>query len=303
MILCVGEILADMIGMKKDGNVIYERKAGGAPFNVACAAKTFGAKTSFVGAVGADLIGEWLIEFVKNRNLDGGRVYLDETRNTTLAFVELDEQGERSFCFYRKNTADYHIPNLSNETVESADIVHIGSLMLSEESGAAFAKNLALKSRELGKLVSFDINFRTDIFRDKNAALKAYGELIELADIVKFSEDEVDIFGESYVKEKLADKLVCITLGKNGSKWLYKGKSGVAPTICVKPVDTTGAGDAFYGGLLAKLDGVSSQNWTDEFLNEAFRFANVCGALNTLAYGAIDGLPSLETVENTLKNA
>ena len=301
MILCVGEILADMIGMKKDGNVSYERKAGGAPFNVACAAKNFGAKTAFVGAVGDDLIGDFLIQFVENRNLDGGKVYRDEKRNTTLAFVELDEQGERSFCFYRKNTADYHIPELSDETVQSADIVHIGSLMLSEESGEKFAKSLALKARKLGKTVSFDINFRTDIFRDKQAALKVYGEMIKLADIVKFSEDEVEIFGEAFIEENLSDKLVCITLGKAGSEWRYRGKRGVAPSVSVKPVDTTGAGDAFYGGLLAKLDGVAKSDWTEAFLYEAFRFANVCGALNTLAYGAIDGLPSLATVQEKLQ--
>ena len=57
MIVCVGEILADMIGEEKDGSVFYEQKAGGAPFNVACAAKKFGAEVFFVGSVGDDLIG------------------------------------------------------------------------------------------------------------------------------------------------------------------------------------------------------------------------------------------------------
>nr|MDE5943506.1 carbohydrate kinase [Clostridia bacterium] len=108
MILCIGEILADMIGTVKDGTIWYERKAGGAPFNVACAAKIFGAEVKFAGSVGNDLIGDFLINFANGQNLDGVLINRDAERNTTLAFVELDEKGERSFCFYRKNTADYN---------------------------------------------------------------------------------------------------------------------------------------------------------------------------------------------------
>ena len=103
MILCVGEILVDMIGTNRDGSFFYERKAGGAPFNVACGVKQFGAQSAFVGCVGDDIIGNFLEKFARARDLDVLLLKRDETRNTTLAFVELDEQGERSFCFFRKS--------------------------------------------------------------------------------------------------------------------------------------------------------------------------------------------------------
>lgn len=299
MILSVGEILVDMIGCERDGTFCYERKAGGAPFNVACAVKKLGGSSAFAGCVGDDLIGEYLKEFAISRNLDGLDITTDKEHNTTLAFVQIDGHGERSFCFYRKAAADYRLPHIDDALIEKANIVHVGSLMLSEEIGRACADELIRKARRLGKTVSFDVNYRTDIFRDVQSAIALYKRYIELADIVKLSEDEYEIFGAEYVDGLKG--LVCITLGSRGSKWKFGGREGGASTISVKPVDTTGAGDAFYAGLLKKLDGVDKSDYTDEFLNGAFKYANVCGALNTLGHGAIDSLPDGKTVDKYLK--
>lgn len=299
MILCVGEILVDMIGAEKDNTFYYERKAGGAPFNVACAAAKFGADSAFVGCVGDDTVGNFLEKFVKAQGLAYAYVKKDVTVNTTLAFVELDKSGERSFCFYRKNTADYRLPEIPDEIFSKSDIVHIGSLMLSEPQGEEYAVRLAEKAKSAGKLISFDVNFRDDIFRDTQAAVAVYKKLIQAADIVKFSEEEMDIFTKTYV-ESLTGKLVCISLGGKGSQWRYQGKIGNVESISVKPIDTTGAGDAFYAGILSQIDGVSRENWSEELFNRAFRFGNICGALNTLGRGAIDALPDLATVKSYL---
>lgn len=301
MILCVGEILADMIGAENNGSFFYERKAGGAPFNVACAAKKVGAKTSFVGCVGDDLIGEFLIGFAQSQGLDKLCIEKDNGRNTTLAFVNLDSTGERSFCFYRKNTADYHLPEVPQDIFDGADIVYVGSLMLSEDCGRQYALKLAQRARQAGKLVAFDVNFRTDIFRDRQTAINVYKEILAVSDIVKFSEDEVEIFTEEYVEKELDGKLICISLGGKGSRWIYCGQSAIVPSIKVSPVDTTGAGDAFFGGVLRGLDGVGKINWIPEFLDKTFKYANVCGALNTLGRGAIDGLPDDATVQEKLR--
>lgn len=300
MILCAGEILADMIGAERDGVFVYERKAGGAPFNVACAVKKFGVKSAFAGSVGDDIIGGFLKDFVKSVKLDGLCLESDAQRNTTLAFVQLDRHGERSFCFYRKNTADYRMPEIPDGLFDSADIVHIGSLMLSEDEGAAYAARLAKRASAAGKTVSFDVNFRTDIFKDKESAVSRYKTMLEAADIVKFSEDEVEIFGQDYIDGRLKEKLVCITFGGNGSEWRYLGRRNAVPSVKVKPVDTTGAGDAFYAGVLSRLDGLQKSEWTDGVLNHALKFGNVCGALNTLGKGAIDSLPDLGMIQKTL---
>lgn len=302
MIVCVGEILADMIGEENNGSVVYEQKAGGAPFNVACAAKKFGAKVAFVGSVGEDIIGKSLKSFADKRGFDGCYIAENKKKNTTLAFVSIDSTGERSFCFFRKNTADAFIAQPPEKVLKNADIVHIGSLMLSEKRGVAFIERLAERARRYAAKISFDVNFRSDIFKDEREAVEIYKKILPLADIIKFSEDETEVFGKDYIETALEDKLVFITLGSKGSRWQYKNRSGSAPTIAVDCVDTTGAGDAFYAGVLAKLDGRDIAAVTDEELNGILRFANVCGALNTRGKGAIDHLPSIEEIEKAENN-
>ena len=302
MIVCVGEILADMIGEENNGSVVYEQKAGGAPFNVACAAKKFGAKVAFVGSVGEDIIGKSLKSFADKRGFDGCYIAENKKKNTTLAFVSIDSTGERSFCFFRKNTADAFIAQPPEKVLKNADIVHIGSLMLSEKRGVAFIERLAERARRHAAKISFDVNFRSDIFKDEREAVEIYKKILPLADIIKFSEDETEVFGKDYIETALEDKLVFITLGSKGSRWQYKNRSGSAPTISVDCVDTTGAGDAFYAGVLAKLDGRDIAAVTDEELNGILRFANVCGALNTRGKGAIDHLPSIEEIEKAENN-
>ena len=299
MLLCIGEILADMIGEEKNGIITYERKAGGAPFNVACGLKKFGREVKFVGSVGDDLIGQFLIKYAKDFGMDTTYIHQNTERNTTLAFVELNEEGDRSFCFYRKNTADYCMPEVSDELIKSVDIVCIGSLMLADSDCVEYALDIIDRAHAFGKTVAFDVNYRTDIYRDKESAIKTYKRILAAADIVKFSEDEVEIFTEDYVNG-LADKLVLITLGKEGSEWRYKGKSDRVPAIKVKPIDTTGAGDAFFAGTLSIIDKNVGKPLTEELLYDALRFGNIAGALNTTGRGAIDNLPDVDTINTYL---
>jgi sugar/nucleoside kinase (ribokinase family) len=290
-----------MIGEEKNGIITYERKAGGAPFNVACALHKFGAEVKFVGSVGDDLIGSFLINYAADFGMDTTYINQNKERNTTLAFVELNEVGERSFCFYRKNTADYFMPDVSDELIKSADIVCIGSLMLADPTCVEYALDIINRAHAFGKTVAFDVNYRTDIYKDTESAVRTYKRILAAADIVKFSEDEVETFTEEYVNS-FTDKLVLITLGKEGSEWRYKGKSNRVPTITVKPVDTTGAGDAFFAGALSVMDKSMSDGLTDTLLDESLRFGNIAGALNTLGRGAIDNLPDLETVNKYLNS-
>lgn len=299
MILCIGEILADMIGEEKNGITTYERKAGGAPFNVACALHRFGADVSFVGAVGDDLVGSFLVRYARDFGMDTTYIHVNPERNTTLAFVELNAEGERSFCFYRKGTADYFMPHVSDELIGGADIVLIGSLMLADADCVEYALDIIDRAHRMGKTVAFDVNYRTDIYRDRQSAVATYKRILAAADIVKFSEDEVATFTEEYV-ESLYDKLVLITLGKDGSEWRYKGERGRMATISVTPVDTTGAGDAFFAGALSVLDKSRGKARDAATLDASLRFGNVAGALNTTGRGAIDHLPDLNTIKKYL---
>ena len=291
MILCLGELLADMVGEKAQSGMIFKSFCGGAPFNVAVNAKNSGAKVAFVGKVGDDPVGRFLISEAKKANLDYLDVQLDNVRNTTLAFVTLTD-GERDFAFYRHDTADFNtdFSKIDFDKYSDLNIVHLGSLMLSEKTGRDFAKKVVKQTRKLGKILSFDVNFRMDIYNGLQDAIKAYKPFVEAADILKFSDDEIkDFTGISDVDnaaQSLAreNKLIVVTLGSEGSKYFYNGKTGVVPTQKVKPIDTTGAGDAFFGTLLACLEG---KEMTIENIESAMAKANESGAQATQFLGAV----------------
>ena len=292
MILSIGEILADMIGQKVDGVTTFKAFCGGAPFNLAVNAKQSGAKVGFVGRVGNDVIGRFVFVEAQKAHLDRLDIQIDDERNTTIALVTLTD-GERDFAFNRHDTADFNIDldTIDFAAYEDLNIVHLGSLMLSEQKGRQLAKSVASKAKELGVKLSFDMNFRKDIYKDFEDAKRAYEPFVERADIIKFSDDELadytgisdmDDAAKSVLKK---DKLLLVTLGKSGSAYYYNGLKGIVPSISgVKCVDTTGAGDAFFGAFLANIEG---KELTEENIVYATRQGNIQGAKATEFYGAI----------------
>ena len=160
MITCIGEILIDQfVEGDKAINAI-----GGAPFNVAASIKRSGGHSSFLGSIGEDKEGKLILEEASKLNLDN--LYLNRFKEykTTIAQVKLID-GERSFKFIRDNGADYHFDLPFPKEIYSSSIVHLGSLMLSEEVGRSFIKELIKELKERNILISFDINYREDIFK------------------------------------------------------------------------------------------------------------------------------------------
>ncbi len=291
MILSIGEILADLVGSNDNGTLTFKSFCGGAPFNVAVNAKNAGASVGFIGKVGKDVIGRFVTSEAEKANLDYLDIQVDENRNTTLAFVTLTD-GERDFAFNRHDTADFNIDfnKIDFNKYKDLKILHLGSLMLSEENGKTFAEKVAKKAKDLGVLLSFDMNFRMDTYKNFEDAKKAYKPYVDCADIIKFSDDELRLYTgiDDVIKaiESIyhANQLFVLTLGSNGSLYYYNGESNIIPTIKVKPVDTTGAGDAFFGTFLANVE---NKKFTKENIENALVKANKAGAETTQFLGAI----------------
>lgn len=288
MVICIGEILADMQGHTCNEHMEFACFAGGAPFNVACCLKKLGIDTGFCGSVGYDTIGDFLIDIVKKQQFNYSYIQRDKERNTTLAFVEVDSMGERKFSFYRKNTADAYLPHeLIEQIVSLADIIHIGSLPLSSADGCAFVDELIAFAHNCNKKISFDVNYRSDIFSSEGEAIELYRKYIEEADIVKFSEEELLMFidGKS-VEERLCrlagkHKMVLLTLGSQGSMLCENGNIYCMPAATVNRIeDTNGAGDAFMAGVLASIDSGQMNH------NVTLCMGNICGALSVSQKGA-----------------
>lgn len=287
MIISVGEILADMIGERRGDGISYECLAGGAPFNVACCLKRLGAECGFYGCVGADSIGDRLLDTARGLDLEYLKIRRDTQRNTTLAFVEVDGSGERSFSFYRKNTADPFLDIRDiDEIVSIADIIHIGSLAMSTSDGREFADRLISAAHLRGVRVSFDVNYREDIFDDRAQAVEVYSKYIKAADIVKLSDSEISMFfdGDTYedmlMRASDGGKVILLTLGGKGSMVCDGEHIYSCPSFSVeKVIDTNGAGDSFMAGAIAGIH--DKMAWDD-----VLKTANACGALAVSQRGA-----------------
>ena len=216
MITSIGEILIDRF--ESDSGVT--NALGGAPFNVAVAIKRSGGKSSFVGAVGKDDFGSFIKQNAAKLGLNHLHIEELEGRPTTIALVKLNN-GERSFTFLRDNAADYQLSFPLPDFVDESNIVHIGSLMLSEEEGREFVDKLIKHLKEKNILISFDINYREDIFKGRHDIADIYKHVIDQIDILKISDEEIPIFGEEYINS-LKNKLICLSLGSKGSvDWFH----------------------------------------------------------------------------------
>lgn len=284
MILSIGEILADMIGENNE----FKMFCGGDPFNVAVNVKQSGGKVGFVGRVGKDPVGKFLKSYAEQVGFDYLNIQTDEVRNTTLAFVTLTD-GERDFAFFRHKTADYNF-DVRDIDVKPFDIIHLGSLMFSENEGVEFAKEVVKKVRENNKILSLDVNFRLDLYNSLQDAINVYKTFVDEADILKFSDDEIlDYTGKTTIEEAVKelykkDRLLLITLGSKGSMYVYNNVQGIVPTTPIKPIDTTGAGDAFFGCFLANIDG---KEFNKTNIENALTKANIKGGQATQFKGAV----------------
>ena len=298
MILSIGEILVDIF-VNGDKKTVYP---GGAPFNLACNIKKFNGDVSFYGAVGKDQYGEFLTKTIKEKLNHYVLDTLSEYE-TTEALVTIDN-GERSFRFVRSNGADYHldIKKLDDDFLKKVDIVHIGSLMLSTTEGREFYYSAVKELKRKNKRISFDVNYRDDIFSSELEAKEIFISALKEADIIKFTEEELELLsGQKDILVGLRtllndQQIAVVTLGSKGSIFYSKDKYVQVPTYPLKPVDTTGAGDAFYSYFLYALDNGLDLS-SEEEIKRALTYANITGGLTTQKVGAIDSAPSIEEIE------
>ena len=305
MLISVGEILVDIFDDGHHRDIL----PGGAPFNVACNALKFTKKVSFVGSIGNDDNGKLLLETVNEKGFTNPIIKVLNDRYTSRAIVTLKD-GERFFHFERDEGADYilDINDIDVSNIQDEDIIHIGSLMLSDKEGRDFFYALIKKIRmNTHAKISFDINYRDDIFSSADEAKKVFLEALKEADILKFSLEEIALFSEEKEISKALDELLSpnqiavVTLGSKGSIFYKRGHIVEIPTYPVKPVDTTGAGDAFYSYFLASLVNHPDFINDDKEIRHYLSRANAVGALATLNKGAINNDLSDKLVDSFIK--
>ncbi|MEX0363465.1 MAG: carbohydrate kinase [Allomuricauda sp.] len=310
-VFCVGELLIDFVAEKQGSDLtqatIFTKKAGGAPANVACAISKLGGKGVFIGAVGEDPFGKFLLDVIKKEGVDVSLVQISKTF-TTLAFVSLAEDGERDFVFSRGADRELtYDPSLRKDF--HGNIMHLGAAtaLLGGELEKAYGKYLfdAL-TKEM--FISFDPNFRGDLWKDNEQRfIKKCMPFVEKSHLCKFSLEEAqllsgkdDLYQACDFLHQVGTKIIAVTLGKEGTLISMDKNKQVVPSIKVKPVDTTGAGDAFIGCLLkqvADMDNFEHLKEDFDLLLPMITMANKAGAITTTNYGAIPSLPSRSQLE------
>lgn len=309
-ILCVGEMVIDFLPGNEPGS--YLRKAGGAPANVAIAAARQGLKAGFCGKVGNDDFGRFLMDTLAANAVEVCAPSYTDEAITTMAFVSLDVNGNRSFTFARKPGADMFLTAEDVELagIEDSSIVHAGSCSLSRPPASEATKYAMEHAARLGKLVSFDVNYRNLMWNDDmKAAEEAVKEVLPYVDLLKISDEEAEMIGgEEAIGSVMAQNgiaLVVETLGSEGARWYWKDRIGFTPSVPSECVDSCGAGDAFWGSFLSSLiqDGVRSVNDLDERnIEKAMMRGSVAGALCVRVKGAIESLPSSADIERFLRD-
>lgn len=308
-----GEALIDFTqsGLNEDGVVMFAQNPGGAPGNVCVAINRLGGKSAFLGKVGTDMHGEFLKKTLADEGVNVTGLVMDPDVFTTLAFVSLNENNERSFSFARKTGADTRMKedDLDLDTITASKIFHVGSLSLTDEPSRSATYAAVRAAREAGVLVSYDPNYRSTLWSSEEAAKEMMRTLISGADLMKISDEETALLTSHADPKEAAEflldqgvSLAAVTLGANGALLATKNAQVIVPGFKTEVADTTGAGDSFWGTLLLQVaqSGRNPGDLTEEELAAMGRRANAVASLTVSKKGAIPALPTAETVEEFL---
>lgn len=308
-VAALGELLIDFsyAGADADGYPTLSAHPGGAPANLLAALSAYGAKTTFLGKVGEDTFGQLLRSTLEKSGIDTQGLVSDPSVFTTLAFVTLDQSGDRSFSFARKPGADTCLrpDELNLELLNQSRVLHFGSLSLTDEPSRSATMAAIEYARQKGLLISFDPNLRKPLWSNLSDARRRIQIGLKLSDIVKISEEEIDfLFGcspEEGADRLLRDydvRLVMVTLGPDGCLLKNRTASCRMAAPPVQTVDTTGAGDIFGGSALGRVLAFEDapEALTHRQLAAIARFATAAASLSTQQLGGISSVPSLRDV-------
>mgnify|MGYP006074327475 FL=1 len=313
-VVALGELLIDFTenGLSGQGNPLLEANPGGAPCNVLAMLNRLGKKTAFIGKVGNDQFGKMLKEVVEESGTDVSGLAMDEQVHTTLAFVHTFPDGDREFSFYRNPGADMMLTKkeVDPELIKKARIFHFGTLS-STHAGVREATRYAIDvAKENGLLVSFDPNLREPLWESLDQAKEEILYGMSKCDILKISDNEMEFMtgttdynkGVEMLREQFDIPLICVTLGREGSRAFYKDMIvEAAPFVREDTIETTGAGDTFEACTLNYILEHGLEDLTEENLKEMLTFGNAGASIITTRKGALKGMPEKEEIEKVTR--
>ncbi|WP_337013678.1 aminoimidazole riboside kinase [Pantoea sp. AS142] len=298
---CLGDAVVDLLP-EMPGRLM--QCPGGAPANVAVGIARLQGNSGFIGRVGADPFGQFMRETLSEEKVDTCYMIADPPHRTSTVVVGLDEQGERSFTFMVRPSADLFLEVADLPEFRRGEWLHCCSIALSAEPSRTATLTAMERVQAAGGYVSFDLNLRDDLWPDLARLHKVVNEALSYADVVKLSDDELNFLCPDQepadsmltLAARFSINLLLVTQGREGVMACYQGQITHYATRPVVSVDTTGAGDAFVAGLLWGL-AKSGLPADESQLAICLASAQRCGALATTAKGAMTALPWLYQLE------
>ena len=303
-VVALGELLIDFAPVSIDewGYPTLKAQPGGVPGNFLAALQEYGCSTALLGKVGDDAFGKLLVRTLQERGIETSGIVADPDVFTTMAFVALDAEGNRSFSFARKPGADtcLRAEELDLELVDGCKVFHFGTLSLTNDPARTATVTAVEYAKKKGKYISFDPNLRKPLWPSDTAAKEQIEWGLRKADIVKISDEEIEfLWGlspEDGAKKLLSEygvQLVYATLGPKGCYTANRqGGVKVSSPDGIHVVDTTGAGDIFGGSAMSRflrLGKAPGELSADE-LFAVTRFACCAASLSTQTHGGINSI-------------
>ncbi|KZN47612.1 carbohydrate kinase family protein [Pseudoalteromonas luteoviolacea] len=314
-VICFGEALIDFLSNGKEPEA-FTKYAGGAPANVSVAVAKQGEKSAFCGMLGDDMFGHFINEELQNHKVDTQYVRFTKEAQTALAFVSLDNDGERSFSFYRPPAADllFRAEHFEPDMFTSKKILHVCSNSLTERNIYLTTVTAMQQAKNNGLLKSFDMNLRENLWPSMTHCLERIWHVLSQSDVVKLSSEELAFLNEHAHPEQDQQKtieavlktnvrLLLITDGPNDIRYFTESFSGYISPPKVQAVDTTAGGDAFVGGLLAELSRKLSKSTfvelykSEKEIIDIINFSAKCGAYAVTRFGAFSSLPTRHDID------
>lgn len=297
----LGDAVVDLLP-ESDGRLLP--CPGGAPANVAVGIARLGGTSGFIGRVGDDPFGALMQRTLLTEGVDITYLKQDEWHRTSTVLVDLNDQGERSFTFMVRPGADLFLETTDLPCWRHGEWLHLCSIALSAEPSRTSAFTAMTAIRHAGGFVSFDPNIREDLWQDEHLLRLCLRQALQLADVVKLSEEEWRLISGKTQNDRdicaLAKEyeiaMLLVTKGAEGVVVCYRGQVHHFAGMSVNCVDSTGAGDAFVAGLLTGLSSTGLS--TDEReMRRIIDLAQRCGALAVTAKGAMTALPCRQELE------
>lgn len=309
-ILTLGELLIDFThnGVSSQGNGLFEANPGGAVCNVLAMMNKLGHSAAYMGKVGDDIFGHLLKKTLEEVSINTECMLMDKDARTTLAFVANDETGDRSFSFYRNPGADmmFTVGEVNEEAIAACRIFHFGTLSMTHEGVREATKKALDIAKKNGVMISFDPNLRESLWDSLDTAKEQFAYGMQYCDVLKISDNEIQWFtgkedyeeGVKVLQDTYHIPLIFLSLGRDGSRAYYKDMKVEVPAFVQEnTIETTGAGDTFFGSALHFVLEKGLENLGEDDLTEMLTFANAAASIVTTRKGALKVMPSVAEVK------